>query len=45
MMIEAGALVLGGPAATVAWHAVAWIACGSVVFFGWAVHRYRGLGR
>jgi ABC transporter DrrB family efflux protein len=39
------ALLLGGPAATVVWHAVAWIAGSSVVFFAWAVHRYRGLGR
>ena len=38
------ALLLGGPAATLVWHAVAWIAGSSVVFFAWAVHRYRRLG-
>ncbi|MBV9451319.1 MAG: ABC transporter permease [Streptosporangiaceae bacterium] len=38
------ALLLGGPAATPVWHAVAWIAGSSVVFFAWAVHRYRSLG-
>lgn len=37
------ALLLGGPAATQVWHAVAWIAGSSVVFFAWAVRRYRKL--
>jgi ABC transporter DrrB family efflux protein len=37
------ALLLGGPAATQVWHAVAWIVASSVVFFAWAVRRYRKL--
>ncbi|HYY78739.1 MAG TPA: ABC transporter permease [Actinomycetes bacterium] len=37
------ALLLGGPVATPALHAVAWIAAISVVAFTWAVRRYRAI--